>query len=115
MRSCVSVVALMAVLIPYLAGLGLVKGVEAEAEAATAAGPDLYVRGSRFGRAAPLPLTAVGEITAIPGVERVVPRIVGEVLLGKERHRCILIGMPVEHFPRWAACIEWKPPGVGGW
>jgi ABC-type lipoprotein release transport system permease subunit len=104
----------MAVLIPYLAGLGLVKGIEAEAEQAVAAGPNLYVRGSQFGRAAPLPLSATHELEGIPGVDRVVPRIVGQVVLGKDHIRCVLVGMPVEHFPQWAACIEGRPPGVGG-
>ena len=114
LRSGVSVAALLVVLVPYLAGLGLGKGIEREAEAAAAAGPDLYVRGSQFGRPEPLPLSAVQDVGAIPGVDHVVPRIVGEVFLGKEQVRCVLVGMPVEHFPSWAACIEGKPPMAGG-
>jgi ABC-type lipoprotein release transport system permease subunit len=112
-RSGASIAALTAVLVPYLAGLGLVKGIESEAEASTTAGPDLYVRGSQFGRAAPLPLAAVRDVAAIPGVDRAVPRIVGEIVLGKEQIRCVLVGMPVEHFPQWAACIDGKPPEPG--
>lgn len=114
LRSAVSVVALTAVLVPYLAGVGLARGVEAEAAAAAAAGPDLYVRGSQFGRAAPLPLSAAADVAGIPGVERVVPRVVGEVALGAERVPCVLVGMPADEFPPWAACVDGRPPRDGG-
>jgi ABC-type lipoprotein release transport system permease subunit len=114
LRSSVCVAAVVVVLVPYLVGLGLARGVEAEAEAAARSGADLYVRGSQFGRTVPLPLSAVKDVGRLPGVERVVPRIVGEVRLGKEQIHCVLVGMPVEHFPAWAPCIEGKLPGEGG-
>ena len=114
LRSAVSIAALIAVLVPYLAGLALAKGVEAEAEAAARAGPDLYVRGSRFGRSAPLPLSSVESVSALGGVNRVTPRIVGEVSIGADQVRCVLIGMPVEHFPSWADSVEGRPPTNGG-
>jgi ABC-type lipoprotein release transport system permease subunit len=114
LRSGVSVAALVVVLVPYLVGLGLARGVEAEAEAAVLHGADLYVRGSQFGRAAPVPLSAVKDVSRIPGVDRVVPRIVGEVFLGKEQVRCVLVGLPPRHFPDWASCIEGTPPGDAG-
>jgi ABC-type lipoprotein release transport system permease subunit len=115
LRSLTCVAALVVVLAPYLAGVGLAQGVEAEAEASVRHGADLYVRGSQFGRPAPLPLLAVKEVAAVhPGVYRVVPRIVGEVFLGKEQLRCVLVGMPPRDFPDWANCIEGKPPSDGG-
>jgi ABC-type lipoprotein release transport system permease subunit len=114
LRSCVSVAALIIVLVPYLVGVALAKGIEAEAEVAVRNGADLYVRGTQFGRPVPLPLSAAGEVKSITGVERVVPRIVGEVFLGKEQIRCVLVGLPPQHFPDWAACIDGKPPGEGG-
>ena len=75
----------MAVLAPYLVGLGLSQGVEAEAEASARFGADLYRHGqpSSAGpcpcRWRPSPPSA-----SIDGVTGVVPRIVGEVRLGKE-------------------------------
>src|SRR6516162_2012593 len=96
LRSLVSVVALVVVLLPYLVGLGLSKGLQAEAEASVGFGADLYVTGSRFGRPAPLPLSAVSAVRALDGVIEVVPRIVGEVLLGKERLHAVLVGVPTE-------------------
>ena len=62
LRSLVSVAAVVAVLLPYLVGLALAKGIEAEAEASAKFGADLYVSGRRFGRPAPVPLTAVPAI-----------------------------------------------------
>lgn len=114
LRSAVSVAALVVVLVPYLVGSALSAGAEEEVEAAAGAGVDLYVRGSRFGRAAPLPLSAVKDVATLPGVERVVPRIVGEILLGREQIHCVLVGLPVEHFPRWAVCVEGELPKNGG-
>ena len=56
LRSAVSFLAVAAALAPYLAGLGLSQGLQAEAEASAQFGADLYVTGSRFGRPVPLPL-----------------------------------------------------------
>ena len=72
------------------------------------------MRGSQFGRPAPLPLSAVQSVAAVRGVRRVVPRIVGEVTLGEERIRCVLVGMPVRDHADWAACIDGRPPAEGG-
>ncbi|HZV03530.1 MAG TPA: FtsX-like permease family protein [Gemmataceae bacterium] len=115
LRSLVSIVALVAVLLPYLVGLGLSKGVEAEAEASSRFGADLYVTGSRFGRPVPIPLSAVPMVRAIDGVTEVVPRIVGEVRLGKEHIHAVLVGMPADRLPAWSASIEGELPrgGVG--
>src|SRR4051812_46150823 len=92
-RSVATLAALVAVLAPYLVGVALSNGVEAEGEASVKHGADLYVRASRFGRPAPVPLAAVRKIEAIPGVLRVMPRIVGEVSLGREQIRCVLVGL----------------------
>jgi ABC-type lipoprotein release transport system permease subunit len=114
LRSLVSVVALVVVLLPYLVGLGLSKGLQAEAEASVGFGADLYVTGSRFGRPAPLPLSVVPAVRALDGVTEVVPRIVGEVVLGKERLHAVLVGVPAERLPAWSARIDGERPRGGG-
>jgi ABC-type lipoprotein release transport system permease subunit len=115
LRSLVCVVALVAVLLPYLAILGLAKGVEAEAEASARFGADLYVSGSQFGRPAPIPLGAVDRIRGIEGVTEVVPRIVGEVTLGDvAKEPAVLVGLPPGQFPAWADCVEGNVPGRPG-
>jgi ABC-type lipoprotein release transport system permease subunit len=114
LRSSVSVAALVVALVPYLVGTALSKGIEEEAEASVRFGPDLHVRGSQFGRPAPMPLAAVKAVSDVRGVSRVVPRIVGEVTLGEEQIRCVLVGMPAQDYPDWAACIDGKPPADGG-
>lgn len=114
LRSFVSVVALVVVLLPYLVGLGLSKGLQAEAEASVGFGADLYVTGSRFGRPVPLPLSVVPAVLALDGVTEVVPRIVGEVVLGKDRLHAVLVGMPAERLPAWSACIDGELPRGGG-
>lgn len=113
LRSAVTFGALVTVLLPYLAGLGLAKGIEAEAEASIRWGADLYVTGSQFGRPVPIPLAAAAEIRRLDGVTEVVPRIVGEVVLGTDRVHAVLVGLPAEHFPDWAACVAGELPRAG--
>jgi ABC-type lipoprotein release transport system permease subunit len=114
LRSVVCIVAIVVVLLPYLVGLGLAKGIEEQAETSVRQGADLYVAGSQFGRPAPIPLEAIPRIRQIDGVTDVVPRIIGEVLLGKDQVHTVLVGLPSESFPAWADCIEGELPKAGG-
>jgi ABC-type lipoprotein release transport system permease subunit len=114
LRSLVCVVTVVAVLLPYLVGLAISKGLEAEAEASARFGADLYVTGSEFGRPVPIPLEAVPQVQQIDGVTAVVPRIVGEVALGKDRVPAVVVGLPPEQFPAWAQSVEGELPGSGG-
>jgi ABC-type lipoprotein release transport system permease subunit len=113
LRSLASVAAVVAVLLPYLAGLGLSKGIEDEAEQSARFGVDLYVAGSQFGRPTPLPLEAADAVRRIDGVTEVVPRIVGEILLGKEREHAVVVGLPPEHFAGYGDCVEGDLPRAG--
>jgi ABC-type lipoprotein release transport system permease subunit len=106
LRSLATVVALVAVLLPYLVGLGLSQGLQHQAEIAVAAGADLYVTGDRFGRSAPVPLRWREEIARIEGVTEVVPRIVGGIVLGKDRESAVLVGIPREKLPAVISCVE---------
>ena len=114
MRSAASVAALIAVLLPYLVGLGISRGVEDEAEASARFGADLYVAGSQFGRPIPLPMAAADAVRVMDGVVEVVPRVVGEVLLGTEGAHAVLVGMPPGRFGRWGDCVEGDLPQDGG-
>jgi ABC-type lipoprotein release transport system permease subunit len=110
LRSVVSFLAVVTVLVPYLAALGLSQGLQAEAEASAHYGADLYVTGSRFGRPVPLPLAALPRVRLIEGVIEVVPRIVGEVVLGRERIRAVLLGLPPERYAAWGDYVEGELP-----
>jgi ABC-type lipoprotein release transport system permease subunit len=114
LRSVVSVVALVAVLLPYLVGMGLAQGLEAEAEASVRFGADLYVTGSQFGRPVPIPLEAVPRIRRLDGVTEVVPRIVGEVVLGKDQVHAVLVGLPPQQLgapgASWSSSVEGDLP-----
>jgi ABC-type lipoprotein release transport system permease subunit len=113
LRSAVSFTAVVIVLLPYLVGLGLAKGLESQAEASARFGADLYVTGSRFGRTVPVPRSAASDIRRIDGVTEVVPRIVGEVILGKDRVHAVLVGLAAEHTAAWTDCIEGELPRRG--
>jgi ABC-type lipoprotein release transport system permease subunit len=113
LRSAVSFTALVAVLLPYLVGLALVQGLEVEAEASARAGADLYVSGSRFGRRAPLPLAVVLAVQRIEGVTEVRPRIVGDIVLGKDHIHAVLMGMSSQSLPLWSDGVEGELPRPG--
>jgi ABC-type lipoprotein release transport system permease subunit len=112
-RSAVTVLALVAALLPYLVGLGIARGLEEEAAAAVRYGPDLYLTGEQFGRPVPVPLAALAAVRRIPGVEAVEPRIVGRVELGKDRLGAVLVGVPVTAFPPDLECVEGRLYGGG--
>ncbi|HEY7423335.1 MAG TPA: FtsX-like permease family protein [Gemmataceae bacterium] len=113
LRSAVAFSALVVMLLPYLVGLGLAEGLRAEAILATQFGADLYVTGSQFGRPAPIPLAAAAAIRQFDGVTAVEPRIVGEVVLGKERVHAVLVGLSSEFLPNWSDRIDGEMPHIG--
>ncbi len=91
--SVVTVACVVAMLAPFLVGLGISRGVTEQTAASIDLGPDIHVAGSRYGRPAPLPL-AVGEVLAkVPGVTGVEPRIVGATVLGAERVPVVVVGV----------------------
>lgn len=110
LRSAVTVVCVVAVLLPYVTGLSISRGVLDQARDAVRLGPDLLVQGERLGRPAPVPLDAVAAVSAIPGVREVVPRIVGEIRLGRESLPAVLVGLPLDGLPAGTALIEGRLP-----
>ncbi len=106
LRSVVTVACLVAVLLPYLVGLGISCGLQDGAERAVQSGPDLYVSDEQFGRPAAFPVIVADDVRAIPGVASVTTRIVGQVEIGKEQSPAVLVGLPVADFPSALECIE---------
>lgn len=113
LRSVVTVGCLVAVLLPYLAGLGLSRGIEREADLSIRQGADLYVTGSQFGRTVPVPLELAEDVRKLQGVTEVVPRIVGPITLGKNQEPAVLVGVPLGKFPPSVACVEGRLYGPG--
>jgi ABC-type lipoprotein release transport system permease subunit len=113
LRSLVVVACLVTVLLPYLVGLGLSHGVRQEAAESVRFGADLYVTGSQFGRDVPVPLAAADQIRRLEGVRAVVPRIVGQVVLGRDQIHAVLVGMPPDYFSAGIECVEGRLPGRG--
>lgn len=114
LRSVATVACLLVVLVPYCAGLALSQGLQIEAEDSIRFGADLYVTGSQFGRAVPVPLAAVEALGRIEGVTDVTPRIVGGIALGRASEQAVLVGLPPTHFPTGITCVEGRLPTDGG-
>ncbi|MFO0875823.1 MAG: FtsX-like permease family protein [Gemmataceae bacterium] len=113
LRSGVSVLAVLVVLVPYLVGLSLAKGLEEEIHASLQYGADAYVTGRQLGRPVPLPLVLKKTLQSLEGVVAVTPRIVAEIQPGKERLPAVLVGMDPERFPAQAECIDGRLPEEG--
>lgn len=106
LRNLVTTTALVAVLLPFLAGLGISRGILHEAEQSVRFGAELYVTGSQLGRTVPVPVSAIASLQQIEGVSEVAPRIVGDIELGKDRVHAVLVGVPLQRLPGSMACIE---------
>lgn len=105
-RSAAVILCLVAILAPFLAGAGVARGLLDEAERSIREGADLYLRGARFGRAAPLPAAVEERIRAIPGVRSATPRVVGEIELGAARLPAVVVGVPAARLPEGADLVE---------
>ena len=102
----VTLVCLLIVLVPYLAGMGISQGLQMDAEISVYSGADLYVSGQQFGRAAAIPVAVAERIRVMDGVEKVTPRIVGHVTLGSNFEDAVVVGMPGESLPPSLECID---------
>jgi len=83
LRSVVTLLCLLAAILPLLVAFALHQGVKDQALALLSAGPDLLVTGDDHGRPAAVPLDWQGPVAELSGVIRVVPRWVGRVLIGE--------------------------------
>lgn len=105
LQNLATLVCLWVVLVPYLCGIGISQGVQAEAEASVAGGADLYVSGEQFGRPVAIPRRAADYIRRIDGVTQITPRMVGAVTLGNSQENAVVVGLPAEALPSSVDCI----------
>jgi ABC-type lipoprotein release transport system permease subunit len=114
LRSGAITACVVALLLPFIAGLAISEGLGDEAAAAARAGPDLVVTAVRFGRPAPIPEEAAETLRAIPGVASVRARIVGAVDIGAAPERAVLVGVDPADLPPDLRCVEGRLFRPGG-
>ena len=90
-RSLVIFFCLSGVVLPFITAIAVSEGVRQQAAVSVQAGADLYVTRSQYGRNGPVSLAEIDNIAAMPGVVKVVPRIVGRTYLGEEL--AVVVGM----------------------
>lgn len=110
LRSLASGLAVTVVLTPFLAGIGLSQGIQRQAEASVSLGADLYVTARRLGREAPIPLQIADQLRRLDGVQDVIPRIIGDIALGKDKEHAVLLGIPLDHHPPDLDCMIGRLP-----
>ena len=97
LRTIVLVLALAAILFPFLAALSISEGIKLQSRISVEEGADFYVAGDSAGSSAPIPLSSIDRFSKISEVDRVVPRIVGRAYL---RDRAVtIVGMLKETLP----------------
>jgi len=106
LRSFVTTLSVMVLLVPYLAGMGISKGLEREARVSLRMGADLYVSATEFGQETALPEKAGIFIAAMEGVEDVTPRIVGPARLGRYGIPAVVVGIPANKLPLESNCVQ---------
>lgn len=109
LRSAVCLFAVVVVLTPLLAGVAITQGIYREAAASLRFGADLFVTATQFGRTVPVSLDVVPQLEKLDGVLRVEPRIVGEVPLGKNRVKAMLVGTRTPSLRDWGIADEEGP------
>jgi hypothetical protein len=112
-RSAALVASVVALLLPFTAGMAIAQGLGDEAAIAARLGPDLLVTGARFGRPCPIPVAAVERIRALPGVERARGRVVGATTLGVARVPAVVVGIEGDAVPDGVSLLDgaWFSPG----
>ena len=98
-RNAVTFACLVAMLVPYVAGVAVARGLLDAAHGAIDAGANVYVRAERFGMAVPMPLAVREAVAEIDAVERVTPRIVSPLVLGIRGEHALLVGVPADLVP----------------
>ena len=91
-RTLILILALAAILFPFLAAISISEGIKQQSQISVQEGADFYVAGEAAGSNTPLPLAELDRFRKLPGVIRVVPRIVGRAYL-KER-AITIVGLP---------------------
>jgi ABC-type lipoprotein release transport system permease subunit len=97
LRTFVLILAMTAILFPFLAALSISEGIKLQSTISVAEGADFYVTGDSAGSSTPLPLSYIDRLRKIAEVDRIVPRIVGRAYI---RNQIIsIVGMPDGHLP----------------
>jgi len=96
-RSLVVSLCLVALLTPFLTALAISEGIKKDTRALVDAGADIYVTGDQFGSNAPMPLSSLKPLADLPGVVRVVPRVIGRTYLNQ--YFLAVLGISPAHLP----------------
>lgn len=91
-RSIIIIISLVAILFPFLAALSISEGIKTQSRISVEEGADFYVTGDAGGSSVPILRTNIDRFQSLPGVSRVIPRIVGRGYLGDQI--VTLVGMP---------------------
>ncbi|MDP6124544.1 MAG: FtsX-like permease family protein [Candidatus Latescibacteria bacterium] len=108
MRSAVVLVALVAILFPFITGIAISEGVRQESMISVENGADLYVTYDQYGKTGPVPITWADSVLALPAVKEVVPRVIGRVYL--QDKLVVLVGIDPANYDPGITIVEGRLP-----
>ena len=110
-RTLATLACLVSVITPLLVAAAITEALVRQGLAQIDAGPEIVLSGDTYGRGGPMPLSLVEEIRALPGVERVQPRIVSRVY--REGHMYTFLAVDPPGVMPGALLSEGRAPRPG--
>ena len=113
LRNAVTAACVVAMLLPYVVGVAIARGLADQVVDSVASGADVYVGGEQAGVVAPLTQSVWETIAQLPGVRSVTPRIVAPIALGARNESVVLVGLPHSALPRASRIVRGRMIGPG--
>ena len=111
-RSGTVILSLVAIISPLVVATAISEGMKTQYSAVLREGADAYVTRDNFGSNAPIELSAADRFKEIPGIIKVVPRIVGRTY-GEGKFVAVL-GIDSAEIPRAIQVIQGRMPAAKG-
>jgi len=112
LRSLVVVLCLTAMLFPIVTALAISEGLRYQAEISLKEGADIYLSADQYGNNSPVPLDLLQRISALPGVTKLVPRVVGRTYFADML--ITVVGLPGESLHELRPLVREAMPGLRG-
>lgn len=112
LRSGMVIVCIVAILSPLVTAIGICEGIKDQYAGILKEGADVYVTRDNYGSNAPIEMSVSERLMEIPGVTRVVPRIIGRAYAhGKF---LAVFGISSTFMPRSIQMVEGRKPETRG-
>ena len=111
-RSSIIIICLIALLAPFVTAIAICEGIKFQYARILKDGGDVYVTRDNYGSNAPIGLEMIDRFKEIPGVTKVVPRVIGRTYV--QEKLMIILGIPSASIPSSIRIIQGTAPAAKG-